>query len=214
MIVMTTSQRTDEWRLSRLGMLTASRAADILATTKTGTEAAARRDLRVRLVLERITGQPQEDAYVNAAMQWGVDKESDALAAYEALTGNVAMPCGFIAHDTLKAGCSPDGIVGDYEGVLELKCPKSSTHLSYLRSRAIPKDYAAQMVHSMWITGALWADFLSFDPRFPAELQVFYSRLVRKDSDIASYEFMARSFLSEVDQEVEAVAQLAAGVAA
>lgn len=213
MIIHDVPQRSAEWFAARLGMFTASSAGKMLATVKSG-EAAGRTDLRVRLVLERITGQPQEEGYVNAAMQRGVDKESDALAAYEALTGNVAMPCGFFAHDTLKAGCSPDGIVGEYEGVLELKCPKSSTHLSYLRSRSIPKDYAAQMTHAMWITGAQWADFLSFDDRFPAELQVFYARLVRKETEIAAYEIMAKSFLKEVEQEVKAVTELAAGVAA
>ncbi len=160
-------------------------------------------------MVEQLTGQAQEDPYVNAAMQRGIDKESDALAAYEALTGNLAMPCGFLAHDTLPAGCSPDGIIGDYEGGLELKCPKSATHLHYLRSQLIPKDYIAQMVHAMWITGAQWWDFLSFDDRFPQELQIFYRRLNRSEVEIDSYELMARAFLAEVDREVEAVSALA-----
>lgn len=209
MRVLTDSQRTPEWYAARVGMFTASCAADMLATIKTG-EAAARRDLRVRLVVERLTGQPQEDGYVNATMQRGIDKEADAFAAYEALTGNLASPCGFLAHDTLMAGCSPDGIIGDYDGLLELKCPKSATHLAYLRSQSVPKDYLAQVQHALWITGAKWADFISFDDRFPAALQVFHVRISRNDTDIAAYEVMARAFIAEVDREVEAVRQLAA----
>ncbi len=207
MRILTTTQRTPEWHQARVGMFTASRASDMLATIKSG-EAAARRDLRVQLVVERLTGQAQEDAYVNAAMQRGIDKEADAFAAYEALTGLVAMPCGFLAHDSLPAGCSPDGLIGALEGTLELKCPKSATHLSYLRCRTIPRDYLAQMQHTLWITGAQWADFVSFDDRFPPALQVFHVRLARNEQEIAAYELMARTFLSEVDREVEAVQAL------
>lgn len=201
------AQRSPEWYALRLGKLTASRAADMMATIKTG-EAAARRDLRMQLVCERLTGQSQEDTYINAAMQRGIDKESDAFAAYEALTGRLANPVGFVTHDTIAAGCSPDGEVNGYEGVLELKCPKSSTHLSYLRSRTVPKEYLYQIVHSLWITGAQWCDFVSFDDRFPAALQVLCIRVPRDEAQIASYEIMVRAFLSEVEKEVEAVAQL------
>lgn len=213
MRILTESQRTPEWIQARIGMFTASRAADMLATVKTG-EAAARRDLRLQLVLERVTGQSQEDAYVNAAMQRGNEKEPDAFAAYEALTGNLASPCGFVAHDTLMAGCSPDGIVGDYEGLIELKCPKSATHLSYLRSRSVPRDYLAQITHALWITGAQWADFLSFDDRFPAPLQVFYARIHCGDVDLKAYELAATLFLTEVDKECAEVGRMAEVVAA
>ena len=208
MKILDIAQRSPEWYQARVGMFTASRAADMMATIKTG-EAAARRDLRVQLVVERLTGQPQDDGYINAAMQRGIDKEADAFAAYEALTGNLARPVGFVAHDTLRAGCSPDGLVGD-DGLLELKCPKSATHLAYLRAKTLPKDYLYQLQHAMWITGARWADFLSFDDRFPSELQVFHVRVTRNETDIAAYEVMARAFLSEVERELEAVQALMA----
>jgi hypothetical protein len=201
------AQRTPAWYAVRLGKLTASRAGDMMATIKTG-EAAARRDLRMQLVCERLTGLSQEDAYVNAAMQRGIDKESDAFAAYEALTGRLANPVGFVAHDSLAAGCSPDGEVNGYQGVLELKCPKSATHLSYLRLRTVPKEYLHQIIHSIWITGAQWCDFVSFDDRFPAPLQVLCVRVPRDEAQIASYEIMVRAFLGEVEKEVEAVSQL------
>jgi YqaJ-like recombinase protein len=212
-IIVTDTQKTPEWYAARLGRLTASRAADMLATIKSG-EAAARRDLRVQLVVERLTGLPQEDAYVNQAMQRGLDKEADAFAAYEALTGNLASPVGFVAHDTLMAGCSPDGQVDGFAGLLELKCPKSATHLDYLRARKVPGKYLAQITHALWITGAAWCDFLSFDDRFPLQLQTFCHRVYRADVDLAAYELAATLFLSEIDRECAEVSKLAEVVAA
>ncbi len=213
MKILTTDQRTPEWHAARLGKLTGTGAGDMLATIKSG-EAAARRDLRLRLVCERLTGQSQEDVFVNAAMQRGIDKEGDAFAAYEALTGNVASPVGFLAHDTLPAGCSPDGQVNHWEGILELKCPKSATHLGYLRSGRVPSAYLPQIQHNLWITGAQWCDFLSFDDRFPEPLQVFHVRVPRVELEILAYEKVALKFLEEVAAECEAVRQLGAGVAA
>jgi putative phage-type endonuclease len=211
--ILTTEQRTPEWFAARIGKFTASRASDMMATIKSG-EAAARRDLRVQIVCERLTGASQEDTYVNATMQRGVDKEPDAFGAYEALTGHLARQVGFLAHDTLPAGCSPDGVIGEFEGLLECKCPKTATHLSYLKSKAVPKDYFWQIQHSLWITGAQWCDFVSFDDRLPPGLQVFRVRVQRNEAEINSYELMARAFLSEIDKECDELAKLAEVVAA
>ena len=210
---MTTTQRTPEWFTARLGLLTASCASAMLATVKVG-EAAARRDLRTQLVLERLTGQPQEDGFVSKDMQRGADLEADAFTAYEALTGNLAMPCGFLAHDTLMAGCSPDGLVDGSKGGLELKVPKSATHLGYLRAGTMPSAYVAQVTHSLWITGAEWWDFLSFDPRFPASLQTFYVRVQRQDVGLSAYEAAVKTFLAEVDKEYNELAAMAEKAAA
>lgn len=212
MKILTPDQRTDAWRQARVGMFTASVASDMMATAKTG-EAAARRDLRMRLVCERLTGQSQEDGFVSAAMQRGIDREADAFAAYEALTGHVAFPVGFVAHDTLLAGCSPDGEINGFAGILEIKCPKSATHLGYLRSRTVPKDYLWQIIHALWITGAEWCDFCSFDDRFPLPLQTFVVRVTRASVDIAAYEVMARAFLREIDAEVQAIDKMAGAAA-
>ncbi len=193
----------------RLGKLTGTCAADMLATIKTG-EAAARRDLRMRLVCERLTGVSQEDVYVNAAMQRGIDKESDAFAAYEALTGQMGLPVGFVAHDSLPAGCSPDGHVGGFIGVLEVKCPKTSTHVGYIRAGKVPSAYLPQITHNLWLTGAEWADFFSFDDRLPEHLQCFRVRIKREDVDLAAYELAVRLFLGECDREIEALNGLVA----
>jgi hypothetical protein len=199
-------QRTPAWFAARAGRLTASCAREMLATVQKG-EAAARRDLRARLVVERLTGLPEDDGtgYVNGAMQWGLDHEQDALAAYEALTGNLATSVGFLAHTELMAGASPDGVIGDFDGLVELKCPKSATHFSYLRgSVAAPAEHLAQLTHLLWLTGCPWVDFLSFDPRFPNALQTFYVRVKREDVDVDGYGAKATAFLEEVDREVAA----------
>lgn len=197
-------QRSPDWFKVRLGKLTGSVAGDMLATIKSG-EAAKRRDLRVRLVCERLTGESQEDGYTNAAMQRGIDKEPAALAAYEAVTGFVAWPTGFCEHDELLAGCSLDGQVQDFAGIVELKCPKSSTHLSYIKAGKAPADYLPQITHNLWITGAAWCDFVSFDDRFPAALQLVRYRVMREDVDLKAYELAARLFLDEVAAEVDAL---------
>lgn len=203
-------QRSPEWFQARAGRLTGSRAADMLATIKSG-ESAARRDYRLQLVCERLTGQPQEDGFVNAAMQRGIDMEPFARSAYEAKTGNVAVQTGFLSHVTQGAGCSLDGHVDHFAGIVELKCPKSSTHLRYLRDGVLPKEYVPQVTHNAWIAGADWVDFLSYDDRFPSDLQVFYVRVLVKDLDLAGYEQSALAFLAEVDHEVNALRGWKAG---
>jgi len=213
MRILCTDQRVPEWYQARLGKLTGSVAGDMLARIKTG-EAAARRDLRTRLVVERLTGTSQEDGFVSPAMQHGIDAEAEAFAAYESATGHMLNRVGFLAHDELEAGCSPDGEIGGYVGIVELKCPKSATHLKYLRTAAVPADYLPQITHNLWITGAQWCDFVSFDDRFPEPLQVFHVRVQRNEAEIASYELMARQFLAEIDQEVDELAKLAGLVAA
>lgn len=202
--IVTAEQRSPDWFTARLGRLTGSRAADMLATIKTG-EAAARRDLRIQLAVERLTQTVQEDGFVNAVIQRGIDLEPAAFAAYEVETGNVAYRTGFLAHDTLAIGCSLDGHVGDFAGILECKCPKSATHLKYLRANTVPTDYLPQITHNLWVSGADWCDFLSFDDRFPSSHQTFLFRVSRSSVDIDGYAAKALAFLAEVEAEVAAV---------
>lgn len=201
-------QRSPAWFDARLGRLTGSRAGDMLATTKKGEPSASRRDLRTQLVLERLTGAGQEDAYVSAEMRRAVVTEPRAIAAYEALTGAVAQPSGFLAHDTLPVGCSLDGHIGDFVGILEVKCPKAATHLAALQAGTIPEEYLPQIVHNLWISGAAWCDFLSFDDRFPPHLQTVLVRYDRHEEEIALYMRAVAAFLDEVGDELAAVQAL------
>jgi hypothetical protein len=214
-IEITAEQRSAAWFAARLGKLTASRAKDMLATVKSG-EAAARRDLRVQLICERLTGQGQEDAYVSADMERGVTLEPEAVGAYEVATGNLVRSVGFLAHTSLMAGGSPDGVIGDYEGLIEIKCPRPANHLRWLRAGSLPKEHEAQVRHLLWLTGAAWLDFVSYCPVFPAHLQLFITR-VELVFDAAVYDYAARAFLAEVDAEMQSLApvgdQLRASVA-
>ena len=202
--VVEAEQRSPEWFAARLGRLTGSRAADMLATIKSG-EAAARRDLRMQLVCERLTQTVQEDGFVSAAMQRGIDCEPLAFAAYEADTGQVVQRSGFCAHNTLAIGCSLDGHIEDFEGILECKCPKSATHLRYLKGGVVPAEYLPQITHNLWVTGAQWCDFVSFDDRFPPPLQFFRVRVEWDEKAIDEYAAKAAVFLAEVQTECEAV---------
>jgi len=176
----------------------------MLATIKTG-EAAARRDLRLQLVTEQLTGQPQDDTFTSPAMARGVEFEAAARSAYENLTGDLVQEVGFISHDTLMAGVSPDGHVNNLQRLVEIKVPKSSTHLATIRAGRVPSAYIPQLIHQLWITGAESVDFFSWDDRFPAHLQSFLVTVKRAEVDIAAYEVAARLFLSECDKELESL---------
>jgi hypothetical protein len=202
--VIEAEQRSPEWFAARLGKLTGSRASDMLATIKSG-EATARRDYRMQLICERLTGQPQEDVFVNAAMQRGIDCEPLAFRAYEAETGQLVQRTGFLIHKEHEAGCSLDGHVGDFDGLIELKCPKSATHLRYLRSNVVPAEHIPQILHNLWITGAAWCDFVSFDDRFDAPLTLWIKRVERNEQAIAEYAIKALAFLAEVETEENAI---------
>ncbi len=195
----------------RAGKVTGSCANALLAVRKKGTgELAIRRDLRERLTVERLTGLPVDDSgYKGKDIQHGVETEPLAAIDYEVITGEMVSHYGFLQHDELAAGCSPDGVIGNFEGVLEVKCPASSTHVEYIRGDRIPEEYYGQLVHALWITGAAWADFCSFDPRMQdAPLRLFRRRLERKAVDFAAYELAVRLFLDEVEAAVEAMRSL------
>lgn len=180
----------------------------MLTTIKSG-EAAARRDYRMQLVCERLTGQPQDDVFVNAAMQRGIECEPLAFAAYESLTGQVVHRSGFLAHTEHLMGCSLDGHLDDFKGILECKCPKSATHLKYLRADVVPAEHLAQITHNLYVTGAEFCDFFSWDDRFPGALQTFLVRVKRSDVDLRDYETKALAFLAEVERDYRAVRTMA-----
>lgn len=196
-------QRTDAWHAARLGKLTASRLHDALAKTRTGW-GASRNNLMAALVVERLTGIPQ-DSYVNAAMQHGIDTEPDARRAYEFYRDADVVEVGFIEHPTIPmSGASPDGLVGTH-GLVEIKCPSSGTHLETLLGASIDRRYHLQMMWQLACTGRAWCDFVSFDPRLPENMQLHVARVVRNDTLIAELEKEVSAFLAEVDAKLEAL---------
>lgn len=191
-------QKTPEWYSLRLGKLTASKVADATAKIKTG-EAASRRSYRAMLVAERLTGIAQGvDLSNNKSVQWGNDAEPLARAAFEAETGQFVVEVGFVDHPNIAmAGCSPDGLLDD-DGVIEIKCPNTATHIEYLKANTVPSEYRKQILWQLACTGRKWAKFVSFDPRLNQENQLLIVHFEPTVDEIAELEAEARVFLDEV----------------
>jgi len=194
-------QRTDEWLQARLGKCTASRIADVMAKTQSG-PGAARKNYAAELIAERLTGTPTEK-FQNAAMAWGAEKEPEARAAYEFMTDATVEEVGFIDHPQIEmSGASPDGLVWQV-GMVEIKCPNTATHIDTLLAGKVPDKYIKQMLWQMDCTGREWCDFVSYDPRLPAEMQLWVHRVERDDEAIAEIRREVEDFLAEVSETVE-----------
>ncbi len=189
-------QGSPEWRALRCGKVTASRVADVVAKTKSG-YSASRANYLAQLIAERLTGSPAE-SYTNAAMQHGVDTEPEARAAYEFYQGVMVEQVAFVPHPKIdQAGASPDGLVGA-DGLVEIKCPNTATHLETLLGQAVPAKYADQMQFQMACTGRKWCDFVSYDPRMPEHMRLFIRRVARDDKRITDLETEIAGFLLEM----------------
>lgn len=190
-------QGSTEWHEARLGRVTASRINDVMAKLKSGDEPASRANYRVQLVTERITGRPTE-MFTTASMKWGTETEPFARSAYEAENCVIVQQVGFINHPSIPmCGASPDGLVGD-DGLIEIKCPDSRTHLEYLIAGIAPPEYMKQMQFQMACTERSWCDFVSFDPRLPSKIQMFVIKVNRDDKLIAQIETEVSAFLETV----------------
>lgn len=195
------AQGTQEWLSERAGCATASRFADVMATIKIG-EAASRRGYRMQLVTERLTGNPVQ-GYTNAAMQWGSDTEPLAREAYEVKTGVIVDQTGFIKHPGIQwCGASPDGFI-EADGLVEIKCPESTTHLEWMEAGKVPGKHIPQIQGQMWVTDRQYCDFVSYDPRFPSNLQMFIVRVPRDDAYIKTLEAQVKMFLEETGEMVQ-----------
>lgn len=194
------NQGTAEWLAARAGLITASRIADMMAKTKTG-ESASRANYRAQLVAERLTGKPQE-SFTNAAMQWGTDQEPMARSAYEIRHGVMIEQVGLIHHPSIHmSGASPDGLIGD-EGLIEIKCPNTATHIEYAVSGKPPTKYELQMLWQMECTGRKWCDFVSYDPRMPEDMQLFIVRLDRDEKRIEEIRAEALKLNAEIEEQI------------
>ena len=193
-------QGSDAWFQSRLGRVTASRVADVIAKTKSG-YSASRDNYMAQLICERLTGQKGE-SFTNSAMQWGTDTEPLARSAYEAFADVMVEEVGFVPHPRIRdSGASPDGYVGLF-GMLEIKCPNTATHIDTLLSGTVPTKYNTQMQWQMACAQRQWCDFVSFDPRLPTDLQLFVKRVEFDASYVAVLEEEVTLFLEELEVKV------------
>ena len=200
------AQGTEEWFQQRLGKVTASRISDVIAKTKTGVST-SRQNYLIQLVSERLTGK-KGDSFVNQAMLDGIERESSAKQLYMRTRGVSVTEVGFFDHPVIKnSGASPDGAVnskeeGKYDGLIEIKCPIETTHTNTLISKSVPSKYIPQMQWQLACTGAKWVDFVSYNPNFPEELQLFVTRVDRDDTYIRELETEVLKFLDEVDATI------------
>jgi putative phage-type endonuclease len=194
-------QGSSEWFAARLGKVTASRVADIIAKTAAQKPTAGRANYAAQLIAERLTGN-REEGFTNAAMQWGTDKEPEARAAYAFRTDQDVTEIPIVDHPAIPmSAASPDGLVGD-DGMVEFKCPNTATHLDTLQSESVPSKYLTQMQWQMACTGRQWCDFVSYDPRMPEAMRLFIKRVPRDDAMISELEREVSAFLDEVTNRV------------
>ena len=194
-------QRTEEWFEARMGCVTASRTADLMAKTKSG-YAASRANYMAELICERLTGERQ-GGFSSAAMQWGTDIEPQARMAYEIVTGATVVETGFVLHPEIAGfGASPDGLIGD-DGLIEIKCPNTATHIKTLLGGKVPSEYVTQMHVQMLCTNRKWCDFVSFDPRLPVDMQMFVSRVEFDEKLAEKIVTEVRAFISEMQTKIE-----------
>jgi putative phage-type endonuclease len=196
-------QLSEEWRTQRLGKVTASRLGDMIAKTRSGW-AASRRKYMTQLMVERWKGVPYE-ARQNEAMRWGSLVESEAKTAYEFFCDAEIEPAPFVNHPRIAmAGASPDGFVG-VAGLVEIKCPESETHLETFVGEDVPENYLPQIQFQLACTGREWCDFVSYDPRLPASMQLWVKRVLRDAGMISHLENCVEEFLFELDTRMAAI---------
>lgn len=189
-------QGSVEWLQARVGVVTGSCFADVMAKPET----AAYRNYLLQIATERLTGASQASDYSNASMDWGTATEPLAKAAYEARTGDLIESCGLILHPEFPfAGASPDGLLGP-DGIVECKCPKSTTHVEYLRDKKLPAKYKPQVMGQLWVTGRQWAHFVSYDPRMPEHLRLLIVDVRRDNEYIEKLEAAILGFNSDVER--------------
>ena len=199
-------QRSPEWFASRLGKVTASRVADVIAKTKSG-YSASRDNYMAQLICERLTGQ-QGESFTNAAMTWGTETEPLARSAFEAYADVMVEEVGFVPHPRIRdSGASPDGLVG-LVGMLEIKCPNTATHIDTLLTQTVPGKYITQMQWQMACCERQWCEFVSFDPRLPQDLQLFVKRVEFDPEYVSMLEKEVIQFLAELDDKVNKLTNL------
>lgn len=197
-------QGSEAWFKARLGKVTASRVADVMATIRSGGYGASRSQYMAELLIERLIGRPLE-AYINAAMQYGLDTEPEARLAYEFAANVDVVEVGFVPHPSIPmSGASPDGLVGD-DGLIEIKCPTPATHIETLLAEKIPQRYVSQMQWQLACTGRQWVDYVSYDNRLPEAMRLFISRLQRDDRAIEALQREVGFFLNELNNKEEAL---------
>ena len=194
MIIHEMTQGSPEWHQVKCGKISSSCMSDVMAKGRGNAESKTRRSYMIRLIAERLSGIPQE-TYCNGAMQWGIETEPLARQAYEYAELTVVDQVGFV-ETSEYLGCSPDGFVGD-RGLLEIKCPNTTTHVEYLLDNRLPPAYVNQVQSQLWICEREYCDFVSFDPRLICK-PYFKTRVERDEEKIKELKIETEIFINEL----------------
>jgi predicted phage-related endonuclease len=193
------------WFAARLGLVTGSEAASITARVKKKVDGreqwvdmADRANYKIKLLCERLTGKVDGGEFVTRDMRNGIEREPFARMAYEVRTGASVRESGFLRRRDLPVGCSLDGDVDDYAGIVEIKCLKPKNHIAIIEADEVPAEFAAQITHNLFVSGAAWCDFVAYCPEFPAHLQLFVKRVVSDAKVIERYRGEVVAFLAEL----------------
>lgn len=205
-VVVRAEQRSPEWFEARLSRVTGSMAANVFDKTKKGERTAGWKKYQDQLLAEALTGISADDVYVTFEMQRGVELEPIARRAVAKRLGVQIRETGFLAHTSLRAGSSLDGDIDDFRAVVELKCPKTTTHLNYIEGKTLPDDYQGQVLHNLYVSQAESLFFGSFDDRLPPHLQLFLVEVKAKDMPLEEYDRDLREFLQQLEGRIQALA--------
>ena len=198
-------QNTGAWFNDRTGKLTASRMAAAMSYLKNGGEAKERKDLKIEILAERMTGNIVPK-YVTPQMQWGIDQEPVAKEYFTAITGWTITDLGFVDHHSIdNCGASPDGLIEGQGALIEIKCPTTATMLNWWLKAAenpqwVPEEYIPQMTLQSACMGGMPVWFCGFDPRLPDKQKVLIRKFVPTQAQIEEVEKAAQSFLKEIDK--------------
>ena len=192
-------QGSDEWRKARLGHVSASSIAAVMAKGAGKT----RQSYLEKIVAERLT-QEIGEGFSNSSMEWGTATEPQARMAYEVLCETFVTKTGFHKHPTIEwLGVSPDGLVDD-DGLVEIKCPNTTTHIAYIKDGKCPAEYYKQIQCQLWVTGRKYCDFISYDPRIKNEaLRLFVVRVARDEELITEMQKEVIKFLVDVERYIK-----------
>jgi predicted phage-related endonuclease len=202
-LVVQTEQRSPAWFEARLARVTGSNAGSVWNKTTKGARTADWQKYQDQLLAERLTGLSADDVFITRDMQRGIDLEPKARDAVAKILGVNIRETGFLAHKDKRIGSSLDGDIDDFRAVVEIKCPKTTTHLGYLEDGDLPLTYAGQLLHNLYVSKAETLYFASFDDRLPEHLQVMVVERHAKDLPLEEYERELDEFLAQLHERVE-----------
>jgi YqaJ-like viral recombinase domain len=191
------------WFQAHCGVVSASYMKNVLDFTQKGAPGASRKTYLRTKVAELLTGVVLQDNFVSQEMLDGIERESDARAAYEVENGVMVELIGFALHDDInRFGCSPDGLVVE-DGMVQIKCPKAGTHVQWILDGVVPEEHIPQMNAELAVTGRTWSDFVSFHPHVPKALRLMTIRHEPKPEELRATEAAAVAFLKEIYEIVD-----------